>query len=82
MDYMTWKTIAAAPATRAVRAGAEVWPFPNGSFFSGGRTYSHGLRTKRGTCYVVCTHVMREVDAVKFEMLSEQAQGPVSASAD
>ena len=78
LDYVSWKTIGSAPAIRAVRAGAEVWPLPNGSFFSGGRTYSHGLKTKRGTCYVVCTQVMREVDATKFEMLSERA----SASAE
>lgn len=70
MDYYNWKTIATAPACRAVRAGAEVWPLPNGGFFSGGRTYTHGLKTKRGTCYVVCREVMREVEAAKFEALT------------
>lgn len=73
MDYMTWKTIASDPACRAIRAGGETWPLPNGGFFSGGRTYTHGLQTKRGTCYVVCREVMREVEATKIAMLAEQA---------
>ena len=73
MDYLTWKSIAAAPACRAIRAGAETWALPNGGFFSGGRVYTHGLQTKRGTCYVVCREVMREVDATKFDMLATRA---------
>src|SRR5690554_5898418 len=44
MDYFTWKSIAAAPACRAIRAGAETWALPNGGFFSGGRVYTHGLQ--------------------------------------
>ena len=73
MEYFDWKTIAAAPACRAVRAGAEVWPLPSGGFFSGGRVYTHGLRTKRGTCYAVCREVMREVNATQLEMRAEQS---------
>lgn len=73
LDYFTWKTIATAPACRAIRAGAETWPLPNGGYYSGNRVYSHGLRTRRGTCYVVSREVMREVDAAKVALLIEQA---------
>ncbi len=73
MDYYNWKTIGAAPACRAVRAGAETWPLPSGGFYSGGRTYTHGLQTKRGACYVVCREVMKEVEATKNDMLVEQS---------
>lgn len=65
MDYHSWKKIAAEPACRAVLAGAEVWPLPNGGFFSGGHSYTHGLQTKRGTNYVVSAWVMRAVEATK-----------------
>lgn len=75
MEYFNWKTIASAPASRVIRAGAEVWPLPHGGFGSGGHVYTHGLKTKRGTCYVVCRLVMKEVDATKLSMLAEQAHG-------
>lgn len=71
MDYYTWKSIASAPACRAVRAGAEVWELPI-SFYSGGYSYTHGLRTSRGTCYVVSSFVMRDVNATRLERLSER----------
>lgn len=69
MDQFTWKTIAAEPACRAVRSGAEVWPLPGGGFYSSGHTYTHGLRTKRGTCYVVSNWVMRAVEQTRLDML-------------
>lgn len=73
MDYYTWKSIASAPACRAVSAGAKVWELPT-SFYSGGYSYTHGLQTKRGTCYVVSRYVMRAVEA-------SQAAGKSTAAA-
>lgn len=67
------KTIATAPACRAIRAGAQTWPLPNGGYFSGGRTYTHGLKTKRGTTYMVSREVMREIECTKFDMLVESS---------
>lgn len=68
MEYYAWKGIAAQPACRAVRAGAKVWVLPI-SFYSGGHTYTHGLMTSRGSCYVVSRRVMRSVEAIQAEML-------------
>lgn len=70
MDYYTWKSIASAPACRAIRSGAEIWPLPI-AFSSGAYAYTHGLSTKRGTCYVVCKQVMRDVEHVLAEMRAE-----------
>lgn len=72
MEYFAWKTIASAQACRAVRAGAKTWPLPGGGFYSGGYIYTHGLQTKAGTCYVVSSFVMRDVEATQLEMLAEQ----------
>ncbi len=82
MDYLSWKTIASDPACRAVRNGAEVWPLPNGGFYSGGHVYTHGLRTKRGTCYVVSRWTMKGVAATQMEMLTEQKLGAAQVIAD
>lgn len=76
MSYMTWKTIATEPAIRAVRAGAKVWQLPGGGFFSGGHTYTHGLQTNRGTCYVVSKIVMRAVVATQKRMLEDSSTNP------
>lgn len=67
------KTIAAAPACRAVRSGAQVEPLPNGGYFSGGRYYTHRLTTKRGTVYMVSREVMSEITCTRFDMLAEKA---------
>lgn len=71
MDYMTWRTIASAPACRAVQAGAEIWKLPT-AFYSGGHAYTHALTTKRGTCYVVSRRVMRDVEAVQQQSAGTQ----------
>lgn len=47
------KSIAFAPAARAMKNGATLTPIPS-PFYSGGYTYTHVLTTKRGTSYVVC----------------------------
>ncbi|ELQ8316866.1 TPA: hypothetical protein ACPWO2_006388 [Pseudomonas aeruginosa] len=73
MSYMSWKTIASEQAVRAVRSGAKVWALPGGGFFSGGHTYTHGLQTNRGTCYVVSKIVMRAVVATQARMLEDSS---------
>lgn len=81
MSYFAWKTIGADRAIRAVEAGAEVWALPAGGFFSGGHTYTHGLMTKRGKCYVVSKMVMRAVESAQAlkshkENASDQERWP------
>jgi hypothetical protein len=77
MEFTSWKTIAAEAACRALRSGAEIWPLPI-EFFSGGRTYTHGLKTRRGTSYVVCREVMQTVDAARLEMQQAAIQNLVA----
>lgn len=52
---------------RSVKAGATVWKLLT-PFYSGGATYAHGLKTVRGTCYVVSNWVMSSVEAAQAEM--------------
>lgn len=69
-DPLKWRPIDAARAVRAVKAGAVVWKLYT-PFYSGGATYGHGLRTSRGTCYVVSNWVMSSVLAAQAEMEAE-----------
>lgn len=69
-DPTKWKPIDATRAVRSVKAGATVWKLHN-SFYSGGATYAHGLKTARGTCYVVSNWVMSSVEAAKAEMANQ-----------
>lgn len=57
MDYYDWKSIDAGRAQRAIDNGARVFPLPI-AFYQGGASYTHGLETKRGTCYRISKLVM------------------------
>lgn len=66
-DPTKWKPIDATRAVRSVKAGATVWKLHT-AFYSNGATYAHGLKTARGTCYVVSNWVMSSVVAAQAEM--------------
>lgn len=76
-DPTKWKAIDSSRAVRSVKAGATVWKL-NSPFYSGGATYTHGLQTPRGTCYVVSNWVMSSVVAAQAEMaqLALEAKKP------
>lgn len=77
-DPTKWKPIDATRAVRSVKAGATVWKLFT-PFYSGGATYAHGLKTARGTCYVVSNWVMSSVEAAQAEMAN---QPPVLKTTD
>lgn len=81
-DPTKWKPIDATRAVRSVKAGATVWKLLT-PFYSGGATYAHGLKTARGTCYVVSNWVMSSVEAAQAELAKQatvtkttETQGP------
>ena len=61
MDCYDWKSIDTGRAQRAVDKGARVFPLPT-PFYQGGASYTHGLETKRGTCYRVSKLVMAGIN--------------------
>lgn len=77
-DPTKWKPIDATRAVRSVKAGATVWKLFT-PFYSGGATYAHGLKTARGTCYVVSNWVMSSVVAAQAEMAK---QAPVARTTE
>jgi len=78
MDYYDWKAIDTANAVRAVEQGATVWELPI-SFGNGQAVFTHGLQTRRGTCYVVSGWVMRAVEQAQRALLAAPGLPPATA---
>lgn len=60
MDALNWPTIGAAAASRAIRSGGILFRLAT-PFYSGGSTFSYGLKTARGTHYRVSDTVVRSL---------------------
>lgn len=59
--YYDWKSIDATRARRAIDKGAEVFKLPTSFCKAGGAaSYRHGLKTKRGDCYVISDRAMTQ----------------------
>ena len=68
-NHRFWGSLPSDPVWWSSLAATE-W-----QFLLGGRTYTHGLRTRRDTCYVVFCEAMRGVEAAQAEVLAEATAG-------
>ncbi|MDH0342111.1 hypothetical protein [Chromobacterium haemolyticum] len=56
--YYDWKSISAERAQRVLDQGGTLFKLPT-TFGNGMAVFSHGLKTKRGACYVVSDRILR-----------------------
>ncbi|MBQ0916942.1 hypothetical protein KBW71_00560 [Hydrogenophaga aromaticivorans] len=70
-------TISLERAQKAMERGAALTPIPT-TFYSGGETYTHTIRTARGTEYRVCKRVakwlLREEEAGLIDHAQQNPQ--------